>query len=533
MIDKTMATIQKLRGGYYTPNWIADYLWCWVNESRPLSVLEPSAGDGSLIRPIMEGVIQPKVCAIELLKSESEKIKQRFQSTENVSVINSDFYEWYSQYHGDLFEGMVSNPPYIRFQYLSEKQRLIQSDILKRNGLKSNKLINAWVAFVVASLELMAPSARVAFVLPTDLLQVSYAKELRQFLLRRLSELSLITFEKTPFTDLEQNTLLVLGQLRAKDDSNSDTIFKHVAVKNKELPRLSEVDPADPPNVNADKWNDLFLTNDDNRIVKYIVAEKSVAFSSVAKAEVGVTTGANSFFSLTKKQVISLNAKDFVTPLLGRSVSVEGLSYSSQTQENNDKANRKDWLLTLGGNNYQELPSNLKRYISEAESAQINTAYKLRIRTNWYKIPGVWIPDAFLLRRIGQIPRMILNEYDAVSTDTFHRVRFIEGVNSKLIIFAFYSSLTLMSLELAGRQFAGGALEVLPGDTNHVRLPDINYHRGIGSEKLNQLDDLLRKGLYNEATNYVDCILSLEYGASYEPDVTKRILQILRSRRIN
>lgn len=533
MIDKTMVTVQKLRGGYYTPDWIADYLWNWVNQSKPLSILEPSAGDGSLIRPIVEGTSQPRVCAVELLKSESEKIKQRFLSAENVSVINSDFYEWYKQYSGEPFEGMVANPPYIRFQYLSEEQRLIQSEILKHNGLKSNKLINAWVAFVVASLDLMAPSARVAFVLPTDLLQVSYAKELRKFLLHRLSEMSLITFEKTLFTSLEQNTLLVLGKLRTGEDDNHETIFKHVTVEKEEIPNLSEIAPVDSPNANADKWNDLFLPNDDNRIVKNIFAEKSVAFSSVAKAEVGVTTGANSFFSLTRGQVLDLNANNFVTPLLGRSVSIEGLSYSAETQKDNDEANRKDWLLTLNGQNYQELPSNLKKYISDAESAQINTAYKLRIRKKWYEIPGMWIPDAFLLRRIGQVPRLILNEYDAVSTDTFHRVRFIEGVDSKLIIFAFYSSLTLMSLELAGRQFAGGALEILPGDTKQIRLPDIDYHREISFEAFSQLDSLLRKGRYGEATNYVDHVLNSEFGSTYEHDVTKRILEKLRFRRAN
>lgn len=533
MIDKNKATVQKLRGGYYTPGWIADYLWSWVSEASPSSVLEPSAGDGSLIRPIVEGINHPKVFAVELLKPESEKIKQRFPKAEKVSVINSDFYEWYNDYSGEAFEGMVSNPPYIRYQYLSEEQRLIQSEILERNGLKSNKLINAWVAFVVASLELMAPSARVAFVLPTDLLQVSYAKELRQFMLRKLSELSLITFEKTLFKDLEQNTLLVLGQVRTKGDTSDDTVFKHVSVENEKIPKLSEVDPVDSPDAYADKWNELFLNKHDSKMVKKIASEKSIAFSTVAKVEVGVTTGANSFFSLTNRQVIHMNAENYVTPLLGRSVSVEGVTYSAETQISNDAEDRKDWLLTLDGTSYQELPKYLKKYISEAESAQINTAYKLRIRTHWYQIPGVWIPDAFLLRRIGEIPRLILNEYDAVSTDTFHRVRFLGNVNSKLIIFSFYSSLTLMSLELAGRQFAGGALEILPGDTKNIRLPDIDYHNRLSLEKFRQLDVLLQQKLYSEATDYVDHILVSEYGASYEPTEMKRILGVLRSKRIN
>ena len=59
-----------------------------------------------------------------------------------------DFYQ--RVYGKETYDLILGNPPYIRYQYLTEEQREIQSNILTSHGMKSNKLINAWVAFLVS-----------------------------------------------------------------------------------------------------------------------------------------------------------------------------------------------------------------------------------------------------------------------------------------------------------------------------------------------------------------------------------------------
>ena len=50
----------------------------------------------------------------------------------------------------------------------------------------------------------------------------------------------------------------------------------------------------------------------------------------------------------------------------------------------------------------------------------------------------------------------------------------------------------MLSIELEGRVFGGGALEVLPGDMKSVRIPKISYFEN--SEIIfNQLDQKFRK----------------------------------------
>ena len=40
--------------------------------------------------------------------------------------------------------------------------------------MKANKLINAWVAFLVACVQLLSEDGKIAFVIPAEILQVAY-----------------------------------------------------------------------------------------------------------------------------------------------------------------------------------------------------------------------------------------------------------------------------------------------------------------------------------------------------------------------
>jgi len=55
---KPVATYQKLRGGYYTPKPIADFLARWAIQTAATTVLEPSCGDGILLESAIETLIK-------------------------------------------------------------------------------------------------------------------------------------------------------------------------------------------------------------------------------------------------------------------------------------------------------------------------------------------------------------------------------------------------------------------------------------------------------------------------------------------
>jgi len=527
---QTEQTEQKLRGGYYTPQPIASYLWEWLQLNKPVSILEPAAGNGALINAI-NGSWKMQVTATELYAEEASQITKPANNIA-VNVIIDDYYNWEHLHQNIKFDAILSNPPYIRYQYLSAKQRDVQSRILQNAGLKSSKLINSWAAFVVSNIEHLKDKSRISLVIPTDILQVGYAVQIRKYLAESLSKFYVITFGDSMFPNTQQDYLLILGEKKASKETKTE--FKHITAPNMtNIPNWDDVETINMPSLSAKKWTEL-LVNEPDRKFLHSTFNETISFTNVAKTEVGITTGNNKLFSLSKSKVDELNAQDFVLPLLGKSSSTSGLVFNKNELEDLNKSGKNNWLLTLNSDNDMNLPIKLKTYLKQAEKKHLTNGYKLSIREKWWRIPSVWVPDAFLLRRMGKMPKLILNSVHGVSTDTFHRISFHEDVNPLIIVLAFYSSITRISLELAGRTFGGGALEILPGDMQAVKLPNINYQTPLtlDDSKIQHIFSLFNHNNDSELTKYVDQLLINQYGAQFDFKRTESILNRLLTSRI-
>lgn len=525
---------QKLRGGYYTPNDLADFLVSWVlKDIHKGRVLEPAAGDGVFIKSLIQLDFDGSVFAVELLEEEAAKIIQTVNGRNNYSVFVEDFYDYYEHFcetSSEKYDAVIGNPPYIRYQYLTEEQRNYQSDILRSNGIKPNKLINAWMAFTVASVEMLKEGGKLAFVLPTDLLQVTYAKQLRQFLFDNLSYLTVVTFQDLVFDSIQQDVVLLMGEKRSKDVKGHYLRVLNVENRNSLSPDLFD-EPFDRyENYDSDKWTKFYLPRDSRNFYETTFLEKTSSFNDFAKGEVGVTTGNNDFFAISNDTVQQYNLSDYIRPLLGRSVEVKGLFYTDDDLKSNVISGQKVWLLDFNGH---ELSKKAREYINFGIQTQQNVGYKLRIRNRWYDVPSIWTPQAFLLRRIGEYPRIVKNQIDATSTDTFHRIKFFEGINVSKFMFLFYSSVTLLSFELEGRVFGGGALEILPGDLQNIRLPIVDHNLDYDT-LLGELDGRFRQGdSINEIVTWVNSEVSGHTVFSDEElDATYEMWQFLNKNRI-
>lgn len=101
---KQIATYQKLRGGYYTPEPIADFLAQWVVQRPDAHVLEPSCGDGILLHAATKTLIErgtafsdiPElVQGVEFDPQESVKASERLATIGDLPYIpvhNEDFF---------------------------------------------------------------------------------------------------------------------------------------------------------------------------------------------------------------------------------------------------------------------------------------------------------------------------------------------------------------------------------------------------------------------------------------------------------
>lgn len=499
---------QKLRGAYYTPLQLAKAMVSLFAPQDMASVLEPSCGDGVFIDGFDELGLLPNVetlKAIEIEPDEAKKVRKRYVDKYNVEIYEDDFFKYYNRVLGnETYDLIVGNPPYIRYQYLTESQRKMMSEILTSHGMKSNKLINAWVAFIVACVQLLSERGKIAFVIPAEILQVAYAEDLRLYLSNNLAKITLITFEKLVFPDIEQEVVVFIGEkgdvekgIRIIEMNDLDD-FERLNLEQNGFQKLQHV---------KEKWTKYFVTAKEMELIQQIRKDERFAkFSEYGIINVGITTGNNSYFSITEETNDEYNLNNVTLPLIGRSSHAHGIYFTAEDWERNKAEGKRARLISFPDIPFDEYDLSHKKYIALGEEKEEHKGYKCSIRDRWYIVPSIWIPDAFFLRRNNLYPKFVLNECDAVSTDTMHRMKFNENVEPENVLLAYYNSISFAFTEICGRSYGGGVLEILPGEMGNIILPKVNnIDPVLRTTLLQRIDSIVRNDEnIEEALDLVD-----------------------------
>ncbi|MCY8147023.1 class I SAM-dependent methyltransferase [Bacillus inaquosorum] len=499
---KENASENKLRGGYYTPIELARFIAQWGISNSVTNILEPSCGDGNFLEALKNSKTKFKCTAVELVETEATKAKTRVGQDSRFNIINNDFYKEYEKkLKNKKFDFVLGNPPYIRYQYLTEEQREEQSLILTKNGLTPNKLINAWVSFVVAGVQLLDDEGKIGLIIPAELLQVKYSEQLRIYLMRKLQKITIITLRELVFPGVEQDVVLLLGE-KSKNHDGEHLIkilqFKNIRelsinfVKENEKTGFKEID------LSTAKWTRYLLNQEQNDAIDQIKKDKGfVSFENIGEVDIGITTGNNKFFSVNKSTVSEYKLENVTLPLIARSVNIPGVNFEYSDWIDNVEADANTFLIDFNDIKDEDFNTEQRRYIQEGEERGENTGYKCRIRRKWYCIPSIWSPDAFFLRRNHIYPKFVLNNLQgAVSTDTMHRIRFTKFTDRRKAILAYYNSIGLAFTELEARSYGGGVLEILPGELEKVTVPylhNIEIKDSILNSLLEEIDLLFRR----------------------------------------
>ena len=493
---KKDSTEQKLRGAYYTPLALANAMVGLFTDDIPRSVLEPSCGDGVFIDSLQSSGMLDRIdtlTAVEIEAAEAQKVLTRYSDVGNVKVLVEDFLEFYKRcYQKERYDLILGNPPYIRYQYLTEAQREIQAQILTSHGMKSNKLINSWVCFLVACVQMLSVKGKIAFVVPAEILQVAYAEDLRLFLTNQLSRITLITFEKLIFPEIEQEVCVLVGEKGGEEKGiriiQMDTLddFKALDLSRNGYQKVQHV---------KEKWTKYFVLSTEAELVQILRADdRFVPFKEYGIINVGITTGNNGYFSITEETEKQYALESVTLPLIGRSSHAHGIYFTEADWQCNINAGKKAMLVSFPDTPYEEYPAKHKEYIRLGEESDQHRGYKCTIRDRWYIVPSVWVPDAFFLRRNNIYPKFVLNQCGAVSTDTMHRMKFHVGVDPLNILLSYYNSISFAFTEICGRSYGGGVLEILPGEMGNILLPKIS---GIDPTKredlLHRIDAIVRQ----------------------------------------
>jgi adenine-specific DNA methylase len=503
----------KLRGGYYTPEPVARFLAEWVAAAGD-KILEPSCGDGSILRFLPAS---PEVVGVELMREEAAKARAAAPAA---TVKDGDFFEWLSAFELDRWDAVAGNPPFIRFQSWTEPTRSAAFDVMRGVGMRPTKLTNAWVPFVVAGALAVRPGGRLGMVIPAELLQVTYAAELRAFLVDEFSELTAVTFKRLLFPGVLQEVVLLLG-VRGPGPAQVRVVEVEDAASLPTAEELAALPHAPALRHETEKWTKYLLPPDE------IAALRSARhdFPSIkrlgllADVDVGVVTGRNHFFVMRPSGAAERRLDGLVSPLVSKSAHVRGVRFGDEDLAVLREADAPCHLLAVDAATALEEHSALRDYVAEGEAAEVHLGYKCSIRKQWWVVPSVWRPDAFLLRQIHDHPRIIANDTGATSTDTIHRVRMLNGTAPAVLAAASINSLTFAFSEVVGRSYGGGVLELEPREAEALPFPDPH---GLTAEDVSAVDAILRRGELLAALDYVDRRLLVD-GAGMEQALVDRL----------
>ncbi|MCG2717944.1 MAG: class I SAM-dependent methyltransferase [Nanoarchaeota archaeon] len=534
------ASKEKLRGGFYTPEPIANFILKWaVNENENYDILEPSCGNGAFLEQIKKNKFKyHSITAIEFDQVEAKKACNI--RLPNITILNGDFFA-YCNSTENKFDLVIGNPPYIRYQYFDKEQRTEAEKVFAKVGLKYSKLTNAWVSFVVGSSLLLKGIGKLGFVLPAEVLQVSYAKQLRKFLAHFYNKINIISFRKLVFPSIQQEVILLL----CEKNNNISHLIEHIELENAaELQTLDTTKlkcPKKKIDFKSNKWTFYFLDQKEIDFIEKLLHQKTILpLRNYANVEVGMTTGFNKFFTVPLSTINEYHLQKYAKPMVGRTVQVDGIIFTEEDWKSNIESEARAYFLELSERKELEKNKKALEYVRQGEKEGIHKGYKCRIRDEWQIVPSAWVSEALFTRRNNIYPKLMINQVGAYTTDTMHRVTTnknvkiltLKKVNLNALVASYYNSLSLAFTEICGRSHGGGALELMPNEVEDILLP----YNDANAKILERIDKMIRaKKRIDEILKFTDPIILKESCGFPQSDIkiANNIWKKLLNRRLN
>lgn len=469
---------KKESGSYYTPidlaKFIGDYCLSQIDK-EDISVLEPSVGDGIFIQAIndLENIQKFKNIELTIVERENQEIKKALKKNKNklinINSHNKDYLEFHFE-NNKKFSAILGNPPYVKSNLLSEKQKQLAKEIHLEQNLAEKKINNIWTAFLVSALSKLDDNGLLAFVLPLELLQVKFTEEIRDLLKKTFQRLEIFMFNELQFLECKgQDTVLLIGYKKHKLPGTFYTTVKSMQDLQKRKFRLYRNESVSESNK---KWTHHFITPDEHLFLENIKKDLKV-ISDFVDNKAGIVTAANDYFIVNKDILQKYSLEKFAKPIVQKGIFVNGsITFNKKDYEKLIKENKPAYLLDFNSLDTQNIPNNIKEYLLKGEEEKLQNRFKCKQRNHWYQIPNIAIQsEAFFFKRAHEYPKLLKNEANAFVTDSAYMLKAKDNYDLDSFIYSFYNSLTLTFAELEGRYYGGGVLELTPNEFRVLPIP--------------------------------------------------------------
>lgn len=520
---------EKARGAFFTPSAIAEYLADWAIRRPTDRILEPSCGEAAFLAAaatrLMDIAGTSVAWADQLhgvdVHGESLAVasKMLIESGYGGSLRQGDFFEFRSD---DRYDVILGNPPFIRYQDFSGTARARGMEAALAQGVRLSGLASSWASFVVKSAQHLGDGGRLGLVLPAELLSVGYAAEVRRFLLRRFAKLKLIAFEERVFPGVLEDVVLLL----AEGQGGAESFELHQTKNASTLQTGREKWQHFVPSGGA-KWTPALLASTAFAAFEERRASACEGLAAWGRTYLGAVTGNNKYFSLSGDEAArhGLQKSDLVGISPPGSRHLRGLTFSDASWMASAKEGARVHLFYPG----EEPSAAALRYITNGQKDGVAKAYKCRVRSPWWRVPLVEVPDLFLTYMNHDRPRLITNDGKAHILNSLYGVKLHaprRRLGMELLPLACLNSVTLLGAEVVGRSYGGGLLKLEPREADELPVPSHDTVLAKEDELRAvrpQLGTALRRNDVDEAARLIDPILF--------PDANAAELESLRAAR--
>ncbi|MCB9742798.1 MAG: SAM-dependent methyltransferase [Alphaproteobacteria bacterium] len=430
-------------------------------EGPPL-LLEPSAGDGNFLRGVLrhadeQGLSGVSVVAVER-DAEAARACAEVAARLGARLVHDSFFAW-AEAEATPVDLLVGNPPFVRYQLVPPEDRARAERLLADLAGVSN----LWLPFALLGLERLRPGGAFSLVLPAELLATVSAGRFREALLQGFEDLTLTLFPRDTFPELLQDVLVVSGRKAASSPlAPPDTARLTFEEQGRRWAHPAPLGPA--------PWIRWLLTEAQLEAFGAAAALPGAhPLGELARLQVSTVTGANAFFTVDEATRRQRELEPWCRPLLPRTAYAEGLIVREADHDALIEAGRRAWLVDMRG---PEPHAAARAWIAEGEAEGLHRRYKCRVRSPWYQVPVVEPGALLLTKRAHQHHRLLRNAAGLLSTDTIYQGRMRppwEGQADALVA-SFHSSLSLLSVEVEGRSYGGGVIELVPSEIAQVQV---------------------------------------------------------------
>jgi adenine-specific DNA-methyltransferase len=189
-------------GQFGTPHYAADLMAAWLLQEPVKLLLDPAVGSGRLLyragirEPAPERMLGLDVDALAVELAQLNLAWRRLG--ERSEVRPSDFLLATLPEEGDDAarpDTASVNPPYSRHHSIpAEAKAAIHDGFERRLGVKFSRLAALHALFLVRTIEVCAPGARIAFITPGDWLDTAYGRAIKQWVLAQARVEGLVFF---------------------------------------------------------------------------------------------------------------------------------------------------------------------------------------------------------------------------------------------------------------------------------------------------------------------------------------------------